>query len=443
MARNESSGNGRQVRMSELVPIIEQTMKQGLAAFVWGPPGIGKSDIIAQIGERTNRPVIDVRLLLMEPTDIKGIPYYNAADKTMKWAKPTELPEVVDEVEQASLQARLDKLMATEERVRAQVATLETALDSNKVDPGQTQLLAVYKAELKDLQDSISQTAGRLAVVTKLLPFQNAILFLDELNAAPASVQAAAYQLILNRRVGEYALPSGVSIVAAGNRETDKAVANRMPTPLANRFFHVELDVNYIDWRTWAVTQGNIHPDVVGFLEHSKGKLFDFNPRSGEKAFATPRSWSFVSKLLDDSFSEKMTGALVAGCVGEGVATEFMAHRRHAKKLPLAEDVLSGKVKKLQTSETSAIYSLTISMCYTLREAAKLIDDDKSKMDSKTFHEMADYFFAFMMDNYQTEMTILGARIALKEYSLPIQHRELKNFDKFFEENHKYVFGDD
>ena len=132
------------------------------------------------------------------------------------------------------------------------------------------------------------------------------ILFLDEMNSAAPAVQAAAYQLILNRKVGQYTLPDNVLIVAAGNREADKGVTYRMPAPLANRFVHLELRVDFDDWFAWAVApQNNIHSDVVGYLTFAKKDLYDFDPKSPSRSFATPRSWSFVSELLEDDDDEQ------------------------------------------------------------------------------------------------------------------------------------------
>ena len=104
-------------------------------------------------------------------------------------------------------------------------------------------------------------------------------LFLDELNSAPPSVQAAAYQLVLNGKIGQYKLPSNVKIVAAGNRETDRGVTYRMPSPLANRFRHINMDVNFEDWSFWA-TENKVHQDVIGYLTYSKADLFDFDPKT-------------------------------------------------------------------------------------------------------------------------------------------------------------------
>ena len=155
---------------------LRKAFKNKRPVFLWGPPGVGKSDIIKQLGNEINAHVIDVRLSLWDPTDIKGIPYFDANTNNMRWAPPSELPS---------------------EEFAAQ--------------------------------------------------FKHVVLFLDEMNSAPPAVQAAAYQLILNRRVGQYSLPDNVIIVAAGNRETDRGVTFRMPAPLSNRFIHLEMKVDWDD----------------------------------------------------------------------------------------------------------------------------------------------------------------------------------------------------
>jgi MoxR-like ATPase len=174
------------------------------------------------------------------------------------------------------------------------------------------------------------------------------VLFLDELNSAAPSVQAAAYQLILNRRIGKYALPKNVVMVAAGNRESDKGVTYRMPTPLANRFIHQEMKVDFASYQEWAVNN-NIHKDVVGYLSFAKQDLYDFDAKSASRAFATPRSWTFVSELLEDEDSDDDTLMnLVAGTIGEGLAVKFMAHRKIAGRMPKPEDILSWQRKRTQ-----------------------------------------------------------------------------------------------
>jgi hypothetical protein len=331
--------------------------------FLWGPPGIGKSELVEGIARDLNGLMIDLRLGQMEPTDIRGIPFYNKDIGKMDWAPPVELPD--------------------------------------------------------------EEMAAQYPIV---------VLFLDELNSAAPSVQSAAYQLILNRRIGKYRLPNNVVMVAAGNRESDKGVTYRMPTPLANRFIHQEMKVDFASWQEWAVNN-QVHKDVVGYLSFAKQDLYDFDAKSASRAFATPRSWSFVSQLLDDRVDDETLTNLVAGTVGEGLAVKFMAHRKIASRMPNPADILAGKVTTLDVKEVSAMYSLVISMCYELKAAVE------TKVDDKKFHEMADNFLGYMMKNFETELTVMGARIALTTYNLPFLPTKMKNFDEFHQRFGKYILA--
>jgi hypothetical protein len=257
------------------------------------------------------------------------------------------------------------------------------------------------------------------------------------MNSAAPAVQAAAYQLILNRRIGKYKLPDNVVMVAAGNRDSDKGVTFRMPSPLANRFLHLEVRPDFQSWQNWAV-KNKIHSDVVGYLSFSKSDMFDFDPRSNSRSFATPRTWTFASEFCDDKdISDSELTDLIAGCVGEGTAVKFMAHRRHAANLPKPEDILAGKVKELKTKEVSAMYSLTTSMCYELQDFFKKNGKDKLP----EFHKMADNFLRFMMDNFTTEVTVMGARVALTTYNLPMIPGKMPSFDEFHQRFGKYVLA--
>ena len=335
--------------------------------FLWGPPGVGKSDIISQITDDLNGYMIDLRLGQMDPTDIRGIPFFNKEAGKMDWAPPIELPD----------------------------------------------------AEL----------AAEYPVI---------VLFLDEMNSATPAVQAAAYQLILNRRVGKYTLPENVVIVAAGNRDSDKGVTYRMPTPLANRFVHLEVKADFQTWQTWAVKH-KVHQDVVGYLSFAKQDLFDFDPRSSSRSFATPRSWVFVSDFCNDNdISDSELSDLVCGSVGEGVSGKFMAHRKIAGSLPKPEDILSGKTKKMDSKEISAMYALTTSMCYELQD---YLEKNPGKDMLKEFHKQADHFLKFMMENFTTEVCVMGARVALTTYNLPMVPGKMPSFDEFHNKYGKYVLA--
>ncbi|HFD87883.1 MAG TPA: AAA family ATPase [Gammaproteobacteria bacterium] len=237
-------------------------------AMLWGPPGVGKSDIIRQVAEKNSVPLQDIRLSQMEPSDLRGIPFRSG--ELVEWAIPAMLPDV--------------------ER---------------------------------------HGTEG--------------ILFLDEITSAPPSVSAAAYQLILDRRLGQYEVPEGWAIFAAGNRQGDRGVTYTMPAPLANRFSHYEVDINLDDWVAWAYRNG-IDDRIIGFLRFRPEMLFDFDPAHNPVAFPSPRSWEFAHRAIR-KFEEQpalLTGTLQA-CVGPAAGVELSAFIATLDQLPDIEAILSGE----------------------------------------------------------------------------------------------------
>jgi len=345
---------------------IVKCFKTKRPIFLWGPPGIGKSELVSDLATELGGAFIDLRLAQMEPTDIRGIPFYNKNNNKMDWAPPIDLPD--------------------------------------------------------------EEFASQYPLV---------VLFMDEMNSAPPSVQATAYQLILNRRVGKYRLPDNVVLVAAGNRESDKGVTFRMPAPLSNRFVHIEMRVDFPSWEEWAISN-KVHKDVVGYLSFAKQDLYDFNPKSSTRSFATPRSWFFVSELLKDEDSNPdELNILISGTVGEGLAAKFMAHRKLSGKLPKPIDILEGRETDLEVKEISAMYSLAVSLCYELVESL----DKLGKENNKKWHEQVDNFFGFMMKNFTTETTVMAARAALTTHKLPIQPNKLKTFDDFHKKYGKYIMA--
>jgi hypothetical protein len=227
--------------------------------MLWGPPGVGKSQMVQQVGERHGVPVIDIRLSQMEPSDLRGIPFRSG--EHVEWAVPAMLPDA--------------------ERHGAE-----------------------------------------------------GILFLDEVTSAPPSVSAAAYQLILDRRLGEYRVPDGWAIIAAGNRQGDRGVTYTMPAPLANRFAHFEVDTHLDDWVSWAYANG-IDERVIAFLRFRPELLFDFDPAHNPVAFPSPRSWEFAHRALQ-KFAD--SGALLVNtlqaCVGPAAGIELGAFVDNLDNLP-------------------------------------------------------------------------------------------------------------
>lgn len=273
------------------------------SVMLWGPPGVGKSQAIRQLAneieEETGKKTVvtDVRLLLFNPIDLRGIPTANA-DKTLAvWLKPQIF-------------------------------------------------------QMNDSKDIVN------------------ILFLDEISAAPQSVQAAAYQITLDRVVGEHKLPENCIVIAAGNRTTDKSVAFRMPKALANRLLHIEVEGNFSSWKKWAIRSG-INDKVVGFLSFRQKYLMNFDSSSDDLAFATPRSWEMVSNILNfvNNDVDKMY-SMIAGLVGTGVAVEFRTWAKIYNQLPDIEDIFDGKMPVLPKN-TDAMYALISSMTAYAREHKK------------------------------------------------------------------------
>ena len=270
------------------------------SVMLWGPPGVGKSQAVRQIAAEIEKStgkravVTDVRLLLFNPIDLRGIPTANA-DKTLAiWLKPQ-----------------------------------------------------IFQMDPSD------------RVVN--------ILFLDEISAAPQSVQAAAYQITLDRVVGEHRLPENCIVIAAGNRTTDKSVAYKMPKALANRLMHLEVEGSFASWREWAVRSG-VNAKVIGFLSFKREYLSCFDSSTDELAFATPRSWEMVSNLLNSvsDDADKMF-SLIAGIVGCGVAVEFRTWTNIYNQLPSVKDIFDGKRPAMPRS-TDALYALVSSMVAYARE---------------------------------------------------------------------------
>ena len=240
---------------------------QHTPVMLWGPPGIGKSQIIAGIAARHEVPLIDIRLSQMEPTDLRGIPFRK--DDNVEWSVPSMLPD--------------------------------------------------------------TKRHGACG-----------ILFLDEINAAPPTVSAAAYQLILDRRLGEYTIPQGWAIFAAGNRQGDRGVTYSMPAPLANRFTHYEVDANLDDWISWALTN-NIDERILGFLRFRPDLLFDYDAAHNPVAFPSPRSWEYAHRALA-KFTDRpdLLGDALQASVGKSCGVELKAFIDNMENLPDINAILSG-----------------------------------------------------------------------------------------------------
>ena len=267
--------------------IVDRYITADQPVMLWGPPGLGKSDLVRQIAAARKLPLIDVRAVLLDPVDLRGLPV--VTNGKAQWVPPVFLPDA--------------------------------------------------KRDGKE-----------------------GILFLDELNAAPPSVQAACFQLVLDRRVGEYELPPGWRIIAAGNRQSDRASAQKMPTALANRFASVNVDPDVNAWQDWA--RDNIaNPVVPAFIRFRPALLFKMPDNPAEPRFPTPRAWANVARVIDGA-PDDLRLDLTAGLVGDAVAAEFEGFCRVFASLPKIGDILADpeNAKVPVASETAAMYAVATAL---------------------------------------------------------------------------------
>lgn len=267
------------MKPSRLSKVLESLLQTRWPAFIWGPPGIGKSAIVREVARAHKLPVVDLRASLLDPTDLRGIP--SIQNGLAVWCPPSFLPRE-------------------------------------------------------------GQPAG--------------VLFLDEINAAPPLVQASLYQLVLDRRVGEYELPKGWWIVAAGNRQQDRAITFRMSSALANRFVHIELETDIADWRSWAI-EHQLDLNVISFLGVRPALLWQ-EPRE-EAAFATPRSWEILSDVLKRFGSLKACQDLIPGIVGQGPAIEFLTFVKRSLNEKQLEIIVADPINSTIPTTLDGIYVLT------------------------------------------------------------------------------------
>lgn len=175
------------------------------------------------------------------------------------------------------------------------------------------------------------------------------LLLLDEFNSANPLVQAAAYKLILDRKVGQYNLHSKVAIIACGNLETDNAIVNPMSSALISRFAHFYIDLNNDDWIDWA-SKNNINPKIISYISFKPSSLYTFNPDSS-KPYASPRTWEMLSKVMDKT--NEVDIPLCASLIGEGVALEFTQYLKIFESLVSIEDILNSPNKAPVPQELS------------------------------------------------------------------------------------------
>jgi hypothetical protein len=283
--QNTKEANLHQVDPDTLRGCLLNNIRISRPSFVWGNPGIGKSDNVKSLvkhfeSEGKKALLIDIRASQMDAVDTRGVPY-------------------------------------------TYVVTGETDVD--------------FEAAKKEVRRTGWAMPDCFPTPEQAAQFDIIIIFLDELNNAPLSVQAALYQLVLDRQLGDYKLPDNVKILAAGNLETDRGATQRMATPLADRFFHFELIVDGDSWERWAL-DSDIHLACILYRRLKPEHLHQFDPKSRSKAQPSPRGWEYVSDAIKDCEEHGVNGkvqlALIAGKLGEAVGSEFSGFLKIYRTMP-------------------------------------------------------------------------------------------------------------
>lgn len=268
-----------------------------------GSPAIGKSSIVAGIAKQFNLKLLDVRLSLMEPTDLQGFPHIDKAINKSDYVPMMDFPV--------------------------------------KGDP--------LPVELDDDGKVTHTYAGWL-------------LFLDELTSAKQEVQAPAYKLILDHKVGRYDLHSKVAIVGAGNKESDNAIVYPMSTALQSRMAHLELELDLKEWLDWAMADKQMDHRITDFIQFKPDSLYTFDPNHTGLTYAAPRTWEFTDdflKVCQGDVKDPDFIRLASGTITEGVTREFLTFCDIYAELPAISDIMMVPRSVPVPREPSILFALT------------------------------------------------------------------------------------
>lgn len=356
----------RIVDHKDLVRLLKQAYNGKVTPFIWGATGIGKSESIIEAG-------FELAKNMKLKVAFNGKAISQAVDK-MKEAEEGESTKVKENKEVHTPESHPEEYFHIID------------LRLSQFDPCDLRGLPYQK-------DGKTYWACPGSLPTN--PNTKGILQLDEINLAPPLVQSSAYQLILDRRLGDYILPDGWVVVAAGNRAEDKAYTFELAGPLCNRFVHVELKPPALDdWTAWAI-KNDVDPRIISFLQFKPDLLFKFDSKLKDKSFPTPRSWARAcNNLIKGEEDMHLLPILIASAVGEGTATEMMAYIKLSKTISL-KDVLANP-KQVETWERPDLrYSLVSALV------------EYSKKNSKTTIPQVMEVFPYL----PAEFSILAVRM--------------------------------
>jgi hypothetical protein len=403
------------INADEMAVTMDLMIRCQQPAMYWGPPGIGKSEIVWQVAKSLKRRVLDVRLLTRNPVDVMGLPTVLYRDPNHESGYSRE-PTKADHVGE-TIFSRPD-----------------------------------------------------------LLPTEGeGILFLDELPAAGPELQACAYQLILDRCIGQHKLGDGWAVFAAGNRISDRGRSHTMLSPLADRFQHYDLKVEFAPWERRVIQNDiDIYPAILAYLrlrdkyeieqhtltagtrdaanpnpfaqttspqasfgraapsmpttqqvqaqialhEHC-GMLQRFIPT--DRSFCTPRSWVKLSKQLYEIEDAGLAGskietATIAGKCGEVAATELAAFMRVFRAGFSLQAILDNPDSAPMPSDPGMSIAVASALA---RSATKVNIGNAYKYAKRALGE--EYLVMMMKDAERRNSDIMATR-AYRDYGVEYAH---------------------
>ncbi len=432
-------------------------------AFIWGPPGIGKSQVAKELANDTEVAFIDIRLSQMDPTDVRGMPFKveeGGVTIGVAWSPPTSFPRDLNETMVRDIQAMETEISFEKLNPRGTnnipyvkspkvtVRSLTDGLTAEIVPIESEERYASSDRFCVKLVDSNGKlSAGKIAYT--ISGKAEGIMAFEEMNSAPPSVLAACYQIVLDRRSGDYKVPDAVSIFAMGNREDDRGVTFRMPDPLANRFTHVEMQANHDDWLYWAI-KNRVNSKVVGYVSNAPAELFKHD-KSASRGFATPRSWGFVSSIVDEyernaaAVSPIVLTAAICGSVGDASGLTFIEFMKIAESMPNPTQILDGKVTEMKADKQNLValsYHVTTQLLYLLSEDHQKLCEKgnfgKTKAENKDpereqWSKRVNNWLTFSMNNFKPEIAVMAAVQALRSYGIPIDDNTVPAFGVFID----------
>lgn len=396
--------------------------------MIWGAPGIGKSAVALQYANKMY-PLRKDNLAKLEFMRSQIEEEQDAAQKAQLVRELRAFDAKLIDQDSNFIDFRLSQIDPTDLRGIPVPEKVYIGMDGK----------SLIESDLKEVQEYIAETAVVWAApkVLKLDKNWKGVILFDEINSAMPIVQAASYQLILDRCVGEMKLPDSCLILAAGNRENDGGVTFTLATPLRDRMTHVEMEPNHQDWIDDYAIGKRLNAATVAFINNTGNKYFNtLSPNDPSHSGGTsPRSWERVSQyedLNDGSIDKAVYRALIAGRIGEGAATVYIEYVENVSKLPDTMKILNGEIKEIdQNLDISANYFISLNLVY------KIIDLYQQKTEKKIevteWSRLANNFIIFLEKNfseYYAELAVLAIR-TLTQARVQLSYKEVPAFQDF------------